>query len=533
MYLIGAGPGDPSLLTLRGAEVLRRCDVVLYDALAHPALLEHCKPGTETRFVGKRGGEESEPQEEINQQMLALAGQGKLVGRLKGGDPLLFARGAEEALFLAEHGVPFEIVPGLSSPVTVAAYAGIPLTHRDLASSVLFLTGTARAGTGPDGHDWKRLATRAGTLCVLMGMRKLREICSSLIAHGRPADTPAAIIQWGTRPGQRTVTGKLGELADLAEQHGMGSPALVVIGGVVALREKLRWFDSKPLFGKRVLVTRAQEQSSELARKLREAGAEPLQVPTLEIHPSPEPEALARAAREARGYDWVVFTSGNGVARFFEELDRQGLDARAFGAARVAAIGPGTAASLRARGLRPDLVPEVFRGEALAEALLAASPRPRVLLPRARVARDVFPDAVRAAGGSVEVVAAYETRTPGDDARAALRERLAARDVDVITFASSSAVENLLALLGDDAPALLAGLTLASIGPVTTATAEKAGLRVAVTASSSTLDGLVEALEAHFSAAPPPAAEGKLSASFPGDLRDLPAGRERTGSVLS
>ncbi|RYE88833.1 MAG: uroporphyrinogen-III C-methyltransferase [Myxococcales bacterium] len=498
VYLIGAGPGDPGLITVRGVEALGRCDVVLYDALASPHLLDHVTPGAEVRFVGKRGGADSESQESITAQLVELALSGKIVGRLKGGDPLLFARGAEEALALAEAGVAFEIIPGVTSPVAAAAYAGIPLTHRDLASSVLFLTGTPRDGVGPDGHDWRRLATRAGTLCVLMGMHRLRDIAASLIAHGRPASTPTAVVQWGTRPDQRTVEAPLEHIADAVEQAGVGSPAVVIIGQVVALRKQLRWFDRKPLFGQRILVTRAREQAPALARRLLAAGAAPLTLSTIELHPPPDQARLDRAAREVGRYDWLALTSTNGVARFFESLDRQGLDARVLGGVRVAAIGPGTAQALRERGVRADLVPDEYRGEALAAALLAASPRPpRVLLPRAAVARDVFPDTIRAAGGEVDVVPAYVALPPGPEARERLRAWLAEGAIDIITLTASSTVTHLLDLLGDEAPALLAPLTLASIGPITTATAERAGLTVAVTASTYTLDGLVDALERH------------------------------------
>jgi uroporphyrinogen III methyltransferase / synthase len=526
VYLIGAGPGDPSLLTLRAADVLGRCDVVLYDALAHPSLLDWMKPGAEARFVGKRGGEYSEPQEAINRALVEHATQGKLVGRLKGGDPLLFARGAEEALYLAERGIPFEIIPGVSSPVAASAYAGIPLTHRDLASSVLFLTGTAREGTGPDGHDWQRLATRAGTICVLMGLRRLREIAGALIAYGRDPQALTAVVQSGSRPDQRTITGPLERIADLAIEAGIVGPALVIIGAVVGLRERLRWFDTRPLFGRRVLVTRAKEQAGRLTRCLMEAGADAVAAPTIAIHPPDDPAPLAAAVARLGGYDWVALTSANGVERLFAEIERQGRDARAFGAARVAAIGPGTAAALAARGIRADLVPGEFRGEALAAALLEASGAapagrassegassegaggrwPRVLLPRARVARDAFPEAVRAAGGEVDVVAAYESRAPGAGDVARLRELLASGKIDVVTLTAASTVENLVAMLGAEAPRLLSGVALASIGPITTAAAERAGLSVAVTAEVYTIEGLVSALERHFAPASPPPA---------------------------
>ncbi len=503
VYLIGAGPGDPGLITVRGVEALGRCDVVLYDALAPEALLEHVRPGADVRFVGKRGGEESETQASINAQLIELGRAGHVVGRLKGGDPLLFARGAEEALALEEAGIAFEVIPGVTSPVAAAAYAGIPLTHRDLASSVLFLTGTPRDGLGPDGHDWRRLATRAGTLCVLMGMHRLREIASSLIANGRPASTPTAVVQWGTRPEQRTVVAPLDRIADEVERAALGSPAIVIIGQVVGLRERLRWFDRRPLLGWRVAVTRAREQAPALARRLRAVGAAPLVVPTIELHPPADLGPLDRAAREASRYDWVALTSANGVASFFAALDRQGLDARALGGVRVAAIGPGTAEALRERGVRADLVPGEYRGEALAEALLGASERPpRVLLPRAAVARDVFPDAIRAAGGEVDVVTAYVARRPDASTADRLRAWLAEGSVDVITLTASSTVTHLLELLGDDARERLAGVTLASIGPITTATAERAGLTVAVTASTYTLEGLVDALEQHAASHP-------------------------------
>ena len=499
VYLIGAGPGDPALITVRGAALLSRCDVVLYDALAHPALLERLKPGAEARFVGKRGGDSfggEEAQDAINRELVTLARRGLVVGRLKGGDPLLFARGAEEALFLAREGVRFEIVPGISSPVAVSAYAGIPLTHRDLASSVLFLTGTAREGAGPDGHDWRRLATRAGTICVLMGMRRLAEIAETLIAHGRAAETPTAVVQWGARPEQRVITAPLSEIAALALAEGFASPALVVIGEVVRLREEMRWFDNRPLFGKRVLVTRAKAQSSDIADALRELGAEPVILPTITIVPPKDGAPLARAARELGSYDWVALTSANGVAALFDELARAGLDARAFGSARVAAIGPGTASALLARGVRANLVPDEHVGEALARAILAETKAPRVLLPRAEIARDALPDAIRAAGGVIDVVAAYASRGPSEDERAALRDAM--RAIDVVTLTASSTVENLVAALGADASAILAKTTVASIGPVTTATATRLGVRVDVTATTYTIEAMLAALEAHF-----------------------------------
>lgn len=500
VYLIGAGPGDPGLITVRGRELLGRCDVVLYDALAHPALLEHCREDAEIRYVGKRGGAESITQAAINQELVALGAAGKIVGRLKGGDPLLFARGAEEALCLAEAGVAFEIVPGVSSPVAVAAYAGIPLTHRDHAASVLFLTGTAHPGKGPDGHDWQRLATRAGTICVLMGMTRLAEIADTLIAFGRPASTPTAVVEWGSRPEQRTVVAPLGEIVRAVEAAQIGSPAVIVIGSVVGLRDKLAWFERRPLFGRRIVLTRARDQVKDLADALRELGADVLSFPTIAIHPPSDPGPLRAALDDLRAYDYVAFTSPNGVASTFAELARKRLDARRFGAAKIAAIGPGTERALAGFAMQADVVASEFRGEGLARAILddhAASGRPgspRVLLPRARIARDALPRAIRDAGGVCTVVEAYETRAPDPSRAADLRARLLAGEIDALTVTSSSTVEHLVRSLGDDAIAVLGRTRLISIGPVTTETAQKLGVSVARTAARFCAEGLVEAL---------------------------------------
>jgi uroporphyrinogen III methyltransferase/synthase len=509
VYLIGAGPGDPTLITVRGRDLLGRCDVVLYDALAHPALLEHCRPDAELRFVGKRGGADSITQTEINQQLVALGAAGNVVGRLKGGDPLLFARGAEEALCLAEAGVAFEIVPGVSSPVAVAAYAGIPLTHRDHASSVLFLTGTAHPGTGPDGHDWKRLATRAGTICVLMGMHRLAEIASTLIAHGRPGDTPTAVVTWGSRPEQRTVIAPLATIAEAVAAAGIGSPAVIVIGSVVGLRDKLAWFEKRPLFGRRIVLTRARDQVKELADTLRELGADVLSYPTIAIHPPSDPAPLRDVVSRLATYDYVAFTSPNGVSATFAELARQRKDARALGHAFIAAIGPGTERALAEHHAVADVVATEFRGEGLAAAILAhhaarassssTGHGPRVLLARARVARDALPRAIRDAGGTCDVVEAYETRPPDPTRAAELRARLEAGEIDALTVTSSSTVEHLARALGDDAPRLLARTRVVSIGPVTTETAERLGVPIARTAHDFCAEGLVTALLAELS----------------------------------
>jgi uroporphyrinogen III methyltransferase/synthase len=507
VYLVGGGPGDPGLITVRGAELLASADVVLHDELVHPALLDRVREGAEVRYVGKRGGDpdaKQASQAAIDAELVALAREGKRVVRLKGGDPFLFGRGSEEAETLAAAGVPFEIVPGVPSPLGATAYAGISVTHRDLASSVSFISATTRAGTE---LDWSEFAGVRGTLCVLMGMRRLEEVCERLVRDARrdPA-TPAAVIQWGTRPEQRVVEGRLDAVAALVRAGGLGSPAIVVVGPVVSLRRTLRWFDTRPLFGKRVLVTRPAGQAGATSEMLRRRGAEPIALPAIAIGPPPDPARVAQAARDLGGYDVVAFTSENGVTWFFRALDVEGRDARAFGRARVAAVGPGTAAALLPRGVRADIVPTEFVGEALAAAILAdpevasrlAQGRARVLVPRALVGREVLGERLRGAGCEVDVVPVYETRPAPLERRDELVRRLEARALDVVLLTSSSTADSVCDLLGARAPELLRGVVVASIGPVTSATATRRGLVVGVTAAISTSAGLVAALERHF-----------------------------------
>jgi len=502
VYLLGAGPGDPELITARALRRLGECDLVLYDALVHPELLRHARPDAELVFVGKRAGAPSERQSAINERLVREARAGRTVARLKGGDPFMFGRGSEEAEHLAAAGIAFEVVPGVTSPLAVCAYAGISLTHRDLSSSVAFLTATESPEKDETAHDWQKLATATQTLVIFMGMRHLERTMARLVAHGRRADEPAAVFHWASLPQQRSIVGTIGTIARLARDAGIGLPALTVVGEVVRLRERLRWYDLQPLFGKRVLVTRPRGQEASFAQRLRDAGADPLLLPTIRIVAAADSAPLERAVREVGGYDAVVFTSANGVAHFFEALAADAGDARRVGRALVVAIGPATAEALAARGVRADLVPAEFRGEAAAESLLAALGDrvrgARVLLPRAEVAREVLPDTLRRAGAIVDVVAAYRTVGALPEDAEQIRALLAAGAIDVVALTSSSTIEQLVALLGDDAIAQLAGVTIASIGPITTATAEKLGLRVAVTAAEYTTGGLLDALTAHF-----------------------------------
>lgn len=498
VYLVGAGPGDPELITVRGAELLESADVVLHDELVDREALRRARDDAEVRSVGKRGGDSesrTEKQRTINDDLVALAGAGKSVVRLKGGDPFLFGRGAEEASALREASVPFEVVPGVSSPLGATAYAGIPLTDRNHASSVTMVTAVTRDGKP---FDLSRLAGLEGTLCVFMGVRRLGAICSQLVAvAGRAPDTPAAVVEWISYPKQRVVDGTLANVAERATDAGLGTPSLLIVGDVTRMRAELSWFDRQPLFGQRVLVTRPAHQIGPTAAMLRRRGAQPIPFPTIALEPSLDPKRVARAVSELSSYDLVAFTSDNGVQHFWSAIESAGRDARAFGTARIAAIGPATARGLTRHGLRADLVAETFVAEHLAETILSSlAPGSRVLLPRAETAREILPETLREAGMIVDVVPVYRTVTATPEHGL---DRIL-DDVDIVTLTSSSTADKLCELLGEDAAELLADKVIASIGPITTATAQGHGLDVAVTATVSTSPGLVEALEAYFSA---------------------------------
>lgn len=498
VYLIGAGPGDPGLITVRGLELLSRADAVLYDALAHPALLDAC-PQAEKRNVGKRYGEHSAVQQAINAELIALARAGKRVVRLKGGDPLLFARGAEELQALQEAGIAFEIVPGVSSPLAASAYSGIPLTHRELSSSVTFITGSDREGKEWSPASWQKLATATDTICIFMGMRRIEEIMQAIIAGGRDADTQVAVVQWAARPEQRVISGTLNGIAARVRAEGITNPAVIIVGEVVALREQLRWFDSRPLFGKSLLVPRPAEQGRATATAIRARGANARLLPAIELRDPADPAPLRRAIAELGSYDWVLFTSANGVTRFTRALSAAGLDARAFARAKIGVIGPKTALALESFGLRADLVAEEFVGEGLAQAVLSRGAPGRVLVARAQVARDVLPELLREAGALVEVVPVYETVSA--DAGEALRAHFERGEIDVALFTSSSTVNAVVDTLGDRAVELLSRVTVASIGPITSQTLSERGVRADVVARVFTVDGLLDALETHFSSA--------------------------------
>ncbi|MDQ1506838.1 MAG: uroporphyrinogen methyltransferase / synthase [Actinomycetota bacterium] len=477
VYLVGGGPGDPGLITVRGAEVLARADVVVYDRLSVTSLLDLAPARAERISVGKAPGRASRPQAEINALLVERGRAGQEVVRLKGGDPFVFARGGEEVAALRVAGVPFEIVPGITSAVAVPAYAGVPVTHRGLASSFTIVTGQEGEAGLP--VDWEAVARLGGTIAVLMGVAKREEIARRLMAGGLPADTPVAAVTWGTRPEQRTVRTTLGRLGG----EPIESPAVMLVGAVATL--DLPWYEARPLFGRRVIVTRAREQASGLVERLQELGAATVELPVIEIgEPDDGGAALREAAARVGKYDWVVFTSANAVVRFFAALGAVGSDTRALGGRRVAAIGPGTADALAGAGVRADLVPERFVAESLLEAF---PPGPgRVLLPRAAVARDALPAGLAERGFTVDVVEAYRTIVgrPSSEALGA------AATASAVTFTSSSTVTNYLAVAGD----LPVPPVVACIGPITADTARAAGLSVDVVAAEHTIDGLVTAL---------------------------------------
>ncbi len=496
VYLVGAGPGDPGLITVRGLQCLREAQVVLYDRLVDQRLLSEASPEAEMIDVGKARGFHREPQAGINQLMVEKATEGKTVVRLKGGDPFIFGRGGEEAEALAKAGVPFEIVPGVTSAIAAPAYAGIPLTHRRVSSSVTIVSGSEDPTKGESSVDWKRLAESNGTLVVLMGWETLPGIVETLMEHGMEPSTLAALVQWGTEPHQKTVAGCLEDIVEKGRKAELSPPVVAVFGEVVRLRETIGWFEGRPLFGKRALVPRTREQAGTLSRLLLEQGADPVEIPTIKVEPVEDTARLDSALKSLSGYDWVVFASVNGVAQAFNRLLALGMDARAFSGARVCAIGSATAAALGERGIAADFVPQTAVSEAIVEGLGETGlDGASVLLLRAETGRDVLLGGLAERGASVDDVAAYRTVLP-EESREAVQELVAGGRLDVVAFTSSSTVTNLIALLGGDTSPLK-GVTLACIGPITAQTVADAGLEVDVVARKSTTAGLVEALVEH------------------------------------
>ena len=508
--MIGAGPGDPKLITVGGADALRQADAVVYDRLAHPKLLDYAPPGAERVYVGKQADKHAMRQEDINALLADRALAGKTVARLKGGDPFVFGRGGEEAEYLRDRNIPFVVIPGVTSAIAAPAYAGIPVTHRDAASSFAVITGHERddgreSGTRAPGdaegrRRWDKIAGAGDTLLFLMGVENLEEIAAQLQAHGRDSATPVALVRWGTWAGQQeTLVGTLGDIVEKVRAANFQAPAVTIVGEVVRLREKLRWFDQGPLSGKRIVVTRARKQASELADQLTARGAEAIVFPTIKIvPPSDGYAALDDAIIKVGTYDWLCFASAPAVQAFCDRLAYAGKDARSFAEARIAAVGPATADTLRRCGLHPDFQPSVMTGTGLGTELPGEAFGKNIFIPRAKDGDDGLIDALTAREGTIDAVVAYENVIDAANA-GDIRQRLLDGTIDAVTFTSSSTVKNFVAAL--NGLALPASVTVACIGPSTSKTAEELLGRVPnMVAEEPTMDGLVAALEQLYAA---------------------------------
>ncbi len=499
VFLVGAGPGDPKLITIKGMEAIKEADLIVYDYLANKSLLSHGKDGAEIIYVGKMGGRHTLSQEQINELIVKRAKEGKIVARLKGGDPFIFGRGGEEAEELAEAGIPFEIIPGVTAAIACPAYAGIPLTHRDYTSTVAFITGHEDPTKEDSSIAWEKISTGAGTLVFLMGMSNLPEIVKNLKRCGRDPMTPVALIRWGTRPDQKTVIGTLGDIIDKAKKHALAPPVIIVVGEVVNLRKRLNWFEGKPLFGRKIIVTRAREQASDFAELLYLYGAEPIEFPTIQVIPPDSWDEMDRAIDEIRGFEWIIFTSVNGVRFFFERLNRKG-DLRLLHGIKICAIGPQTASEIKGHGLTPDLIPKEYRAEAIIEEMgregIAGK---RMLLPRAEIAREILPQELSRMGAKLKVVTAYKTIKPEEDLER-VRGLLKNKEISAITFTSSSTVRNFLEMFNkEEVMGLIDGTAVACIGPITAKTAEDLGIRTNIMPSKYTMPDLTEAIVKYFS----------------------------------
>ena len=496
VYLIGAGPGDPGLITIKGLECIENADVIIYDYLASPMFLQHAKKNAEIIYVGKKGGDHTLSQDKISGLIVEKANMGLTVARLKGGDPFIFGRGAEEVEELIKAGISFEIVPGVTSAIAAPAYAGIPLTHRSFTSTVAFVTGHEDPTKEESSINWAALAKGMGTIVFLMGVKNLPNITGQLISHGMHNNTPVALVQWGTTPRQFTVTGTLDNIVERVKSAGLKSPAIIIVGQVIKLRETMQWFENRPLMGKRIVVTRAREQASELVKVLSDLGAECLECPTIKVVPPDDWKPLDMAIENLSSYDWLIFTSVNGANFFFERLFKQNRDVRALSNLRTASIGPATANKMFNFGLKSDIVPKSYMAESVIEAFAQEDIKgKKVLLPRAKEARPILPVELAKMGAIVDEVTAYRTKEVRDNLDT-LMTGLEQGTIDLITFTSSSTVKNFHALLP---PAkfndLMKGVTIAAIGPITADTAKELGIDVHIVAESFTIPGLCDAIK--------------------------------------
>jgi uroporphyrinogen III methyltransferase/synthase len=503
VYLVGAGPGDPGLITLRGKYLLEHAEVVVYDYLANPKLLAHAPEEAERVYAGKKGGGlHAFTQEGINQLLVNFALDGKRVVRLKGGDPFIFGRGAEEIEELVTAGVDFEVVPGVTSATAAATYAGIPITHREYTASVAFITGHEAPGKKESNIAWDKLATGAGTIVIYMGIKNLPIITKKLIDNGRSPDTPVAVVRWASTPEQHSVEGTLATITEVVTKNGIKPPALVIVGDVVKLRNKIDWFEHRPLFGRKMVVTRTREQASDLVAKLEENGADCLEFPTLHMEPAADYIILDQALEEINRYQWLLFTSLNAITWFFKHLWEKGMDARNLGGPKIGVVGTATAKKLLKYGLKADLIPEVFTGEGLAEALIQTGvEQGKILIPRALKAREILPEMLNKAGAEVTVAPVYQN-VPPQGRKDELRDRLEEGTIDLVTFTSSSTVDNFLTMVDadsdDELHRLLDPVTIAVIGPITADTVKKHGLKVDIQPEQYTIADMVDSIVAHY-----------------------------------
>lgn len=506
VFLVGAGPGDVGLLTVKGLHCLQKAEVVIYDFHLNAQILNYISHEAELIYAGKRGGHHTMTQDEINRAIVDKAKEGKIVCRLKGGDPFVFGRGGEEAQELVREGIPFEVVPGVSSSVAAPAYAGIPLTHRLYSSSFAVIPGYEDTTKDESAINWAKLATGVGTLVFLMAVKNIDEMTRKLIEHGRSPDTPVAVIRWGTRADQKTLVSTLRDVAALVKEKDIKPPAVTVIGDVVKLRSELNWYEKKPMFGQRILVTR---EHSEGFGSLEELGAEVLQFSTIEIVPPETWEELDSSIDKIDTYDWLIFTSANGVKYFFSRLFAKGVDVRDLKGLRICAIGSKTETAINQFGIRVDLVPDEFRAEGLIDAFLqaprsdiSASGAPgtasligiKFLLPRAEIAREVFPEKVRELGGIIDVPVAYRAIKPDYHGKR-LKRFLKEGRITIATFTSAATFTNFREIMGEDADALLQNVTIAVIGPVTAKVVEKAGLKVHIMPEKATVESMVDEIQ--------------------------------------
>jgi uroporphyrinogen III methyltransferase/synthase len=496
VYLVGAGPGDPDLITVKGKECIQRADVVIYDYLASPALLSWAKKEAQILYVGKKAGEHTLPQEGINQLIVEKAQSGLTVTRLKGGDPFIFGRGGEEAEAIVAAGIPFEVVPGVTSAIAASAYAGIPLTHRKYASSVSIITGHEDPSKKDSSINWQAPADSQSTLVFLMGVKNLPRITQKLMEHGKSPQTPVGLVQWGTTLRQKTVTGTLATIVDNVRQAGLTAPSIIIIGDVVQLRDTMKWFENRPLFGKTIVVTRAREQASDLVRQLSNLGAQCLEYPMIAIAPTDNFQLLDTAIHEIDTYQWIIFTSVNGVSCFFERLYHNSGDARSLGHLSTACIGPATAERLMQFGIKSDIVPENYQAEAIIEAFQKEDIKGKhILLPRAKEARPILPVELRKMGATVNEISVYNTQRVQEEKSEALISSLEKGEIDLVTFTSSSTVRNFKERLPvDQFSQLVRKTTFASIGPITSQTATKMGFQIEITADEYTIGGLIQAI---------------------------------------